>query len=176
MVAFLPWEGAIGPFLLSEHRLHRPPTSWKLECSEQAVSPLEMRLLTVLDHNKSKGGELEIHIPIDQRAVKNAFWNLRSKDAEHIWFIGTTKFRKLPWFQTKPMRDIWSTELSEAWFLRRPLLQESSLLREHPGLNFRLIRTQNLRSAELSKLTFLHIKLLNDHCLTSTVNSSWKLK
>jgi hypothetical protein len=51
----------MGPFLLLEHTMQHQPTSWKLECSEQAVSLLEMRLLTVLEHNKSKGGLMETH-------------------------------------------------------------------------------------------------------------------
>jgi hypothetical protein len=61
MVAFLPSEGAMGPFLLLEHTMQHQPTSWKLECSEQVVSLLEMRLLTVLGHNKSNGSLIETH-------------------------------------------------------------------------------------------------------------------
>jgi hypothetical protein len=51
-----------------------PPTSWKLPYSEPAVSPLEMRHLTFLEHNKSKGGVLGTHVmtSIHKNAVKNA--------------------------------------------------------------------------------------------------------
>jgi hypothetical protein len=65
MVAFLPWEGAV------EQRMHHQPTFWKFACSEQAVSPLEMRLLTVPEHNKSKEDILETQAMaiIDQSAV-----------------------------------------------------------------------------------------------------------
>jgi hypothetical protein len=59
MVAFLFWKGAIGPFLLLEHKTHHPSTSRNFELSEQAVSPLEMRLLTVLGSNNSEGDVLE---------------------------------------------------------------------------------------------------------------------
>jgi hypothetical protein len=34
------------------------------------------------------------------------------------------------------MRYVWRMELSEAGFLRRPLLQESSVPRENTGFNF----------------------------------------
>jgi hypothetical protein len=49
--------------------MHHLPTSWK-----QAVSPLEIPVLTVLEHNKSKEGVLETHAVtvIDKSAVKNA--------------------------------------------------------------------------------------------------------
>jgi hypothetical protein len=76
----------MGPFLLLEHRMHHPPTSWKFACSEQVVSPSEMRLLAVLEPNKSKGGVLETHdmTITDKSAVKNAVCNLRSKVAKYI--------------------------------------------------------------------------------------------
>lgn len=51
---------------------------------------MEMRFLTVLDYNKSKGGVLEPHTRtiIDQSAVKIAVWNLRFKVAKHVYFTG----------------------------------------------------------------------------------------
>jgi hypothetical protein len=116
MVAFLPWEGAIGPFLLVEHRMHHPPTSCKFTCSGQSVwspLPLEMRLSTVLEHDESKGDLMETHAMTigDKSASKTAFWKLSSKVAKHIQLTGRRKFRKSYWFKTKPMRDVWRIEL-----------------------------------------------------------------
>jgi hypothetical protein len=44
----------------------------KLQCSEQSVSPLEMQLLTFLEHSKSKGDVMETDAMtvINQSAVK----------------------------------------------------------------------------------------------------------
>jgi hypothetical protein len=78
MVPFLTRECPIGPFLLLERRMHRPPTS--------AVGfAFGNGHLAVLVHNKSKEGVLETHAmaTIDQSAVRNTFSNLEPKVAEH---------------------------------------------------------------------------------------------
>jgi hypothetical protein len=59
---------------------------------------MEMRTLTVLAHDKSKGDVLETHAitTIDQSAVKPAVWNLRFGVAKHIQLTGRSKYRKIP--------------------------------------------------------------------------------
>jgi hypothetical protein len=56
-------------------------TSWKFTCSEQAVPPLEMSLLTSFGRHISEQNVLEINTMavIHQGAVKNAICDLRSK-------------------------------------------------------------------------------------------------
>jgi hypothetical protein len=71
---------------------------WKFAYSDLAMSPLEIRLLTVLETNKSKEGVLDTCAMTitDESAVNNAIWNLRSKVDKHIQMIGRSKFRKPP--------------------------------------------------------------------------------
>jgi hypothetical protein len=59
---------------------------------------MEMRTLTLLAHDKSKGDVLETYAmtTTDQSAVNNAIWNLRSKVAKHIQLTGRSKYRKTP--------------------------------------------------------------------------------
>jgi hypothetical protein len=57
--------------------------SLQFTCSEQAVPPLEMSLLTSSEHHISEQNVLETHAMavIHQGAVKNAICDLRSKVA-----------------------------------------------------------------------------------------------